>query len=259
LTPPPAQALGVLPGFTRLTSHNPRPKQVEMSTATALAPTLATTLAIDGRSISKQFGQVHVLNGIDMTAQPGEWVALMGPSGCGKSTLLNLIGGLDDVSSGEVMVAGTDITSMTPSQRAVFRRRNIGFVFQAFNLIPYLDVGSNIELALRLNSESRRAARERSLELVERLGLMTHLNAAPSTLSGGQQQRIAIARAIANRPTVLLADEPTGSLDSESSASVMALLRAEHDAGQTIVMVTHDQDVANHADRMMVMRDGRWA
>lgn len=230
-----------------------------MSTAAALATTFATTLAIDGRSISKQFGQAQVLTDIDLAVKPGEWVALIGPSGCGKSTLLNLIGGLDDVSGGEVMVAGTNIVKLTPSQRAVFRRHNIGFVFQAFNLIPYLDVGSNIELALRLNSEPRRAARERSLELVERLGLMTHVNAAPSILSGGQQQRIAIARAIANRPTVLLADEPTGSLDSESSASVMELLRAEHRRGQTIVMVTHDQDVANHADRMMVMRDGRWA
>jgi putative ABC transport system ATP-binding protein len=213
---------------------------------------------VEARCVRKQFGATEVLKGVDLCVQPGEWVALMGPSGCGKSTLLNLLGGLDDATSGSIKVAGTDIATLNASQRAVFRRNNIGFVFQAFNLVAHLDVSSNIELALRLNATSRRDARNRSTELIERLGMISHIKASPSTLSGGQQQRIAIARAIANKPTVLLADEPTGSLDSEAAMAVIDLLRTEHQAGQTIVMVTHDEHVANHADRILFMRDGNW-
>jgi putative ABC transport system ATP-binding protein len=213
---------------------------------------------VEARCVRKQFGSTEVLKGVDLSVEPGEWVALMGPSGCGKSTLLNLLGGLDDATSGSITVAGTDIATLNASQRAVFRRNNIGFVFQAFNLVAHLDVTSNIELALRLNATSRRDARNRSAELIERLGMTAHIKASPSTLSGGQQQRIAIARAIANRPTILLADEPTGSLDSEAATAVIDLLRTEHRAGQTIVMVTHDEQVANHADRTLFMRDGNW-
>jgi putative ABC transport system ATP-binding protein len=196
------------------------------------------------------------LRGVNLAVAPGEWVAVVGPSGCGKSTLLHLVGGLDVPDSGSVAVAGDDVTTMSAAARAVMRRRRIGIVFQSYNLVPYLDAVANVELSLRVAGIGRRAARDRASEVLEAVGMSEFANALPATLSGGQQQRVAVARALATRPDVLLADEPTGALDSEASHGVIGLLRAERERGQTILMVTHDYAVAAAADRMVFLRDG---
>jgi putative ABC transport system ATP-binding protein len=201
--------------------------------------------------------ETQAVRGVDLDVAPGEWVAIMGPSGCGKSSLLHLLGGLDTPDAGQVSVAGEDLGRMSETQRALLRRRHIGYVFQFFNLVQDFTVAENIELAMLLAGENRAAARRRRVELLEAVGLADVADASPSQLSGGQQQRVAIARALANRPAVLLADEPTGNLDTESARQVLALLGAQHAAGQTIVMVTHDARVAAVADRLLVMEDGR--
>jgi putative ABC transport system ATP-binding protein len=202
--------------------------------------------------------ETNAVRGVDLDVAPGEWVAIMGPSGCGKSTLLHLLGGLDSADAGTVSVDGEDVGELSETARALLRRRRIGYVFQFFNLVQDFTVAENIELPMLLAGESRGAARRRRGELLEAVGLSDLADASPSQLSGGQQQRVAIARALANRPGVLLADEPTGNLDTESARQVLALLRAQHDAGQTIVMVTHDARVAAAADRVLVMEDGRF-
>jgi putative ABC transport system ATP-binding protein len=202
--------------------------------------------------------ETNAVRGVDLDVAPGEWVAIMGPSGCGKSTLLHLLGGLDSPDAGTVSVDGEDVGGLSETARALLRRRRIGYVFQFFNLVQDFTVAENIELPMLLAGESRGAARRRRRELLEAVGLSDVADASPSQLSGGQQQRVAIARALANRPGVLLADEPTGNLDTESARQVLALLRAQHDAGQTIVMVTHDARVAAAADRLLVMEDGRF-
>ena len=216
--------------------------------------------ALEARSISKAFvhgsRQTVALCDLDLGVVTGEWIAVMGPSGCGKSTLLNLLGGLDVPDSGEIFVRGTPMHGMSESARARLRRHHIGYVFQQYNLLHGLDVRANVELPCLLVGMTRRAARQRAAELLERLGLADALRMAPAELSGGEQQRVAVARALANSPTVLLADEPTGSLDSESARAVVDLLRAEHGQGQTIVMVTHDHRVAARGDRVLVMHDG---
>jgi putative ABC transport system ATP-binding protein len=198
------------------------------------------------------------VRGVDLDVAPGEWVAIMGPSGCGKSTLLHLLGGLDSPDAGTVSVDGEDVGDLSETERALLRRKRIGYVFQFFNLVQDFTVAENVELPMLLAGERRDAARRRRHELLEAVGLSDVADASPSQLSGGQQQRVAIARALANRPGVLLADEPTGNLDTESARQVLALLRAQHDAGQTIVMVTHDARVAAAADRLLVMEDGRF-
>jgi putative ABC transport system ATP-binding protein len=224
-------------------------------TTTSTPNTMSTYISI--QDVHKSFGENPVLRGVSLDIEKGEWVALMGPSGCGKSTLLNLLAGLDDVSAGSISIAGQPVHNLSPNQRAMFRRTNVGIVFQAFNLLPHLDVETNIALPLRLGGRSRGETRQRTDELLSRLGLDSIRRAAPSTLSGGQQQRAALARAVVHSPAVLLADEPTGSLDSESTRTVLDLLRAEHQLGQTIVMVTHDYQVAAAADRIVRMLDGR--
>lgn len=186
----------------------------------------------------------------------GEWVAVMGPSGCGKSTLLHIVGGLRRPDSGSVTVQGIDVSSLSDRGRAGFRRRRIGLVFQQYNLIEDLTVSSNVDLPARLLGRPRRSAGRDAAELLERLGLGARADAWPSQLSGGEQQRVAIARALATRPAVVLADEPTGALDSAATAAVIDLLRAACDEGQTILMVTHDPSVAAAADRVAWMRDG---
>jgi putative ABC transport system ATP-binding protein len=198
------------------------------------------------------------LRGVDLTVERGEWVAIMGPSGSGKSTLLHLLGGLDTPDAGEVHIAGEDVTRMNETQRALLRRAHVGYVFQFFNLVSDMSVADNVELPILLVGQSRRAARRRARELLDALGIGDVYTAAPSELSGGQQQRVALARALANAPAVLLADEPTGNLDSESARQVLALIRKEHEAGQTIVMVTHDARVAAAGDRVLVMQDGQF-
>jgi putative ABC transport system ATP-binding protein len=197
------------------------------------------------------------LRGISLALAPGEFVAVMGPSGCGKSTLLHLLGGLDRATSGEIHLQGRRIDSLSEAKLAVLRRRQIGFVFQFFNLMGNLSVADNIELPALLAGLSPAEARRRRESLLEELGLTDKAGVVPSQLSGGQQQRVALARALINRPAILLADEPTGNLDSTSTQEVLALLRRYHQAGQTMLLVTHDARVASVADRVIYLKDGQ--
>jgi putative ABC transport system ATP-binding protein len=199
----------------------------------------------------------RVLRGVSLVVARGEWVAIMGPSGCGKSTALHVLGGLDLPDVGSVLLDGDDITQLDAAARASLRRRRVGYVFQQYNLIPHLDVAANVELPMRLAGHRRRAARRRADALLSSLGLEGRGGELPGRLSGGEQQRVAIARAVANEPALLLADEPTGALDTESAGRVLDLLRMQHANGQTIVMVTHDPDVAAGADRTIHLLDGR--
>jgi putative ABC transport system ATP-binding protein len=192
-----------------------------------------------------------------MTVTAGEWVAVMGRSGSGKSTLLHLLGGLDVPTAGSVEIAGTVISRRSESWRARFRRRHIGYVFQQYNLVDDLTVAGNVELPLRLVGRSRRRARQEARRLLARIGLEDRATASPAELSGGEQQRVAIMRALAAEPSLLLADEPTGALDSQAAAIVVDLLGAARRQGQTIIMVTHDASVAAAADRVVEMSDGR--
>ncbi len=210
------------------------------------------------RGLSRSYdGGVHALRGVGITVADGEFVAVTGPSGCGKSTLLNLLGGLDRPTAGEIELAGRRVDTFSEARWALLRRREIGFVFQFFNLIANLTVADNVELPGLLAGLSARDARARREELLGSLGIAECAASPPGKLSGGQQQRVAIARALINRPRVLLADEPTGNLDSASARDVMALLRAANaERGQTIVLVTHDARVAARADRVIAMRDG---
>ncbi len=201
--------------------------------------------------------ETNAVRGVDLDVSPGEWVAIMGPSGCGKSSLLHLLGGLDTPDAGTVIVDGESVGELSETRRALLRRTRIGYVFQFFNLVQDFTVAENIELPMLLAGAARGAARRRRDELLHAVGVPDIADASPSQLSGGQQQRVAIARALANRPGVILADEPTGNLDTESARQVLALLRHQHEAGQTIVMVTHDARVAAVADRLLVMEDGR--
>jgi len=196
------------------------------------------------------------LRGVDLSVRDGDWVAVMGPSGCGKSTLLHLLGGLDRPDAGRVELDGVDLGGLSETARAKLRRRHVGFVFQFANLLPHLDVTANIALPARLIGVGRHAARARSCELLAGLGLEPIAGAFPAELSGGEQQRVALARALMNHPSLVLADEPTGALDSDSARDVIALLRRVHADGQAIVMVTHDHRVAAAADRVVMMQDG---
>jgi putative ABC transport system ATP-binding protein len=213
------------------------------------------------KNLSKTYrteaGELHALNGVDLAIRPGELVAVMGPSGCGKSTLLHLLGGLDSPTIGEVYVAGRRIDTLNETQRAVLRRHQIGFVFQAFNLISNLTVRDNVELPALLAGASTGEAGQRCARLLGDLGLADKGRAVPGQLSGGEQQRVALARALVNHPAILLADEPTGNLDSTSAYDVLELLRRYHAQGQTILLVTHDPGVASVSERVITMRDGR--
>ena len=218
---------------------------------------------VEARDLHKTYAgssaPVPALRGVSMTIAPGEMVAITGPSGCGKSTLLHLLGGLDVPTSGAVFLAGERLDSLSEARRAVLRRREVGYVFQFFNLIANLSVADNVELPMLLVGRSGEEAHARRRELLQRLGLAEHAERAPAELSGGEQQRVALARAMANEPTVLLADEPTGNLDSAASAEVVGLLEECNAAGQTIALVTHDPGVAAAAQRTVRMRDGRIA
>jgi putative ABC transport system ATP-binding protein len=219
------------------------------------APMLATRGL--SRSYRTDAGAVQALHPIDFDVRPGEFVAVMGPSGCGKSTLLHLLGGLDRPSAGELYLAGRRVDRLSEAKWAVVRRRQIGFVFQFFNLIGNLTVADNVELPALLAGLSSGEARARRQTLLSELGIADRAGAVPAQLSGGQQQRVALARALVNRPAVLLADEPTGNLDSASTKEVLNLLRRSHEQGQTTFLVTHDARVASVADRVITMRDGR--
>jgi putative ABC transport system ATP-binding protein len=202
---------------------------------------------------------VRALRGVDFEMAPREFVAVMGPSGCGKSTLLNLIAGLDTPSEGEIAVAGEPLTGKDENDLARMRRRHVGIVFQFFNLLEGMTCLENVALPAMIAGASRKQAERRARDLLDLLGLPDKAGSVPGVLSGGQRQRLAIARALANQPTMLLADEPTGALDSAGGAEVMELFRRLHSGGQTILLVTHDQEVAEAASRIAWMRDGRMA
>jgi putative ABC transport system ATP-binding protein len=200
---------------------------------------------------------VRALRGVDLTIDPGEFVAIMGPSGCGKSTLLNLIAGLDTPTDGEIDVAGEPLQGKDENALARMRRAHIGIVFQFFNLLEGMSVLENVTLPAIIAGSSRKQSESRARDLLDLLGLADKAKNAPGVLSGGQRQRLAIARALANQPTLLLADEPTGALDSAGGEEILELFRRLHGAGQAIMLVTHDQSVADAAGRLVRMRDGR--
>nr|AGS49753.1 putative ABC transporter ATP-binding protein [uncultured bacterium esnapd15] len=223
------------------------------------------TLAASARNLTKTYGrgeaQVHALRGVDLDLPRGRFTAIMGPSGSGKSTLMHCLAGLDQASGGAVTVVGTDLGSLGDDELTIFRREHIGFVFQSFNLLPMLTALQNIVLPLELSG--RRVddtARQRASALADTLGVADRLGHRPSELSGGQQQRVAIARALITQPDLLFADEPTGNLDSATSAEVLHhLRRSVRELGQTVVMVTHEPDAAAYADDVVTMQDGRIA
>jgi len=205
------------------------------------------------RSGSLEF---EALRGIDMSIDEGEYVAVVGPSGSGKSTLMNLLGCLDVPTEGTYLLGGEDVSQMTEAQLAHVRNRRIGFVFQQFNLLASLPAWRNVELPLVYAGVHRAERRDRAVAALERVGLGDRVENRPGELSGGQQQRVAVARALVTEPDMILADEPTGNLDSASTAAVLALLDELHDAGRTIVLITHEHDVAARASRNLVIRDG---
>jgi putative ABC transport system ATP-binding protein len=201
--------------------------------------------------------ETHALAGVKLDIARGEYVAITGPSGCGKSTLLSILGLLDTPSEGDYWLNGHSVSSLSASERARVRNREVGFIFQSFNLIGDLTVYENVELPLTYRDMSSSERRERVTEALERVGMTHRIKHYPSQLSGGQQQRVAVARAVAGKPSLLLADEPTGNLDSTNGESVMQLLGELHEGGATICMVTHDPRYANHADRTVQLFDGR--
>ncbi len=199
---------------------------------------------------------IYALRGIDVEIERNEYVALMGPSGSGKSTFMNLIGCLDTPTAGEYWLNGTAVARLNDDQLAAIRNREIGFVFQTFNLLPRATALHNVELPLIYGGTGARERRERAEHVLERVGLADRMTHRPSELSGGQKQRVAVARALVNDPAILLADEPTGNLDSRTGAEIMALFDELHDSGQTILLVTHEHDVALHANRRITLLDG---
>jgi putative ABC transport system ATP-binding protein len=221
----------------------------------------SATPVLEARAVTKTFesdgAPVRALRGLDFTMSAGEFVAIMGPSGCGKSTLLNLAAGLDTPTDGEIAVAGESLVGKDENELARMRRAHIGIVFQFFNLLEGMTVLENVTLPAVIAGLGRRKAETRARDLLDLLGLGDKTRDAPGVLSGGQRQRLAIARALANEPTLVLADEPTGALDSEGGHEVLELFRRLHASGQAILLVTHDHDVAEAGDRIVRMRDGR--
>jgi putative ABC transport system ATP-binding protein len=218
-------------------------------------------VVIDVQNVTKELklGQhtIHALRGVNMSIQRGEMVGIVGPSGSGKSTLLGIIGGLDTPTKGKVFIDGVDISRMNEGKLTEIRNQKIGFIFQFFNLIPTLTALENVALPIQFAQKTSHNPNRRAKELLTQLGLGDRLNHRPNQLSGGQQQRVAIARALANEPPLLLADEPTGNLDSESSENVLAALEEiRRETGTTVIIVTHDPELAVRADRVLTLRDG---
>jgi len=220
-----------------------------------------TDIVVEAKGVYRTFEQelapIRALRGADLTVTKGEFVAVMGPSGCGKSTMLNVIAGLDRPDEGDVFVAGQDLTKLDENGLALMRRKHIGIVFQFFNLLEGMTVLENVIMPALIVGMKRRAAEARARDLLDLLGIGDKAKQAPGALSGGQRQRLAIARAIANEPTLILADEPTGALDSEGGDEILELFERLHAQGQTILLVTHDQPVADAAARIVRMKDGR--
>lgn len=215
---------------------------------------------LEVKNLSKIYGKgdtlVKAVDDVSFTVEQGEFVAIIGPSGSGKSTLLHIIGGVDTPTTGNVIIDGTDITKLKESPLSIFRRRQIGLVYQFYNLIPILTVEENLTLPLLL--DGRKPNKEQIDYLVSNLGLGDRLKHLPNQLSGGQQQRVSIGRALANNPALLLADEPTGNLDSENSKEIVALLRKfNREHNQTVIMITHDEKIAQSADRIIAIEDGK--
>ena len=203
--------------------------------------------------------QVHALRGIDLEIRKGEYVAIMGPSGSGKSTLMNLIGCLDSPSSGKYWLAGKLVSELDDDELAYIRNKEIGFVFQTFNLLPRATALHNVELPLIYNGTPAEERIEKAKKALERVDLSSRITHKPNELSGGQRQRVAIARALVNSPSIVLADEPTGNLDSKTGEEIMALFRSLHSQGNTIILVTHEHDIAQNAHRVIFIRDGKIA
>jgi putative ABC transport system ATP-binding protein len=199
---------------------------------------------------------VHALRGVNLDIHKNEFVAIMGPSGSGKSTMMNMIGCLDTPTSGSYVLNGRDVSMLTDDELAEVRNKEIGFVFQTFNLLPRATCLANVELPLVYAGASRQERRERAIDALTKVGLGERLHHKPNELSGGQRQRVAIARALVNRPSILLADEPTGNLDSRTGEEIMLLFEELYKAGNTIVLVTHEEDIAAHARRIVRLRDG---
>ncbi len=217
---------------------------------------------LETNNVSKQYQMgkvtVNALAGVDFNVEQNEFVAVMGPSGSGKSTLLHLLGGLDQPTAGEVTLAGRVLSTLSDKQVTITRRRKVGFIFQFYNLIPTLNAEENVALPLLIDGQRPKDYRERVEHLLGLVGLTERRRHKPDQLSGGEQQRVAIARALVTEPAIVLADEPTGNLDSKSGAEILRLLRQLCDElGQTIVMVTHDPRAASHADRIVFLKDGR--
>lgn len=215
---------------------------------------------LETKDLVKYYGSgdnlVKAIDHTDIRVEPGEFAAVVGRSGSGKSTLLHMLGGLDRPDSGKVLVEGRDIFRLKDDRLAGVRRRKIGFIFQSYNLVPSLNVWENIVLPIGL--DGRKVDREYVMDIVRKIGMSDRLHALPGTLSGGQQQRVAIARALASRPAIILADEPTGNLDSRTEIEVVSLLKhCVTEYGQTLVMITHDETIAQMADRMIVIEDGK--
>jgi putative ABC transport system ATP-binding protein len=218
-----------------------------------------SSLIVEASGVRKVYRggtEVEALKGVSMTVARSEMVAVMGPSGSGKTTLLNCLSGLESIDQGEIRVGGVDLALLSDDDRTEYRAAHMGFVFQAFNLLPVLTAAENVEIPLLLVGTPAKAARARTLEILDAVGLAQRADHRPDQLSGGEQQRVAVARALVHRPAVVWADEPTGNLDSEATESVMALLVRMNRQGQTIVLVTHNPLVAARADRIITMRDG---
>src|SRR5207247_677775 len=219
------------------------------------------SLIIEAQQVKKIYrsGQLRVeaLNGINMAVEAGEMVAIMGPSGCGKTTLLNCLAGLDTIDEGNILIQGDNLRDLSDNERTSYRAQHMGFIFQDFNLLPMLNAVENVELPMLVCKVLSRKARNRALEMLDRVGLTDRARHRPAELSGGQRQRVTVARALTNDPAIVWADEPTGNLDSETAEDIMSLIcRLNRENGQTFVIVTHDIEVGKLANRIFTMRDG---
>lgn len=219
------------------------------------------TPVLELTDVTKVYGagdaEVRALDGVSLTVESGDYVAIMGASGSGKSTLMNIIGALDTVTDGTYRLDGIDVASLNDDALSIVRNRKVGFVFQSFNLIPRTTAIANVELPLMYRGVRRGERKRRAQEALTAVGLVDRMDHRPNELSGGQQQRVAFARALVTEPALLLADEPTGNLDSRSTQDVLALLDGIHDLGRTIVLITHENEVAAHAKRVITLMDGR--